>query len=75
MEVLSSQGLTNFDVVWRDVLANGFLPIPGEQVYGLKENMADAVFLDLPRPFEAISHAKKVLKKGGRLCCFSPCIE
>lgn len=54
---------------------NGFLPIPGEQVYSLKESMADAVFLDLPRPYEAIGHAKRVLKRGGHLCCFSPCID
>ncbi|KAJ1662477.1 tRNA (adenine-N(1)-)-methyltransferase catalytic subunit trm61 [Coemansia sp. RSA 1813] len=51
----------------RDVIANGFG----------KSNIADAVFLDLPAPWEAIATAKDALRKDtiGRICCFSPCIE
>ncbi|KAJ1956724.1 tRNA (adenine-N(1)-)-methyltransferase catalytic subunit trm61 [Dipsacomyces acuminosporus] len=51
----------------RDVIANGF---------GLKD-VADAVFLDLPAPWDAVAAAKESLRKDtiGRICCFSPCIE
>ncbi|CAH1792979.1 unnamed protein product [Owenia fusiformis] len=50
----------------RDVCENGFD----------LEHVADAVFLDLPRPWDALVSAKTALRKeGGRLCSFSPCIE
>ena len=56
----------NVTVRHRDVCAGGFE----------LENVADAVFLDLPHPWEVVKHAKDALRtRGGRLCSFSPCIE
>ncbi|KAJ7355065.1 tRNA (adenine(58)-N(1))-methyltransferase catalytic subunit trmt61a [Desmophyllum pertusum] len=50
----------------RDVCKEGF---------GLSQ-VADAVFLDLPAPWDAIKSSKEALKtEGGRICSFSPCIE
>ncbi|XP_044292870.1 tRNA (adenine(58)-N(1))-methyltransferase catalytic subunit TRMT61A [Varanus komodoensis] len=50
----------------QDVCKNGF---------GVTD-VADAVFLDIPSPWEAIGHAAVALKQeGGRICSFSPCIE
>ncbi|KAJ2785447.1 tRNA (adenine-N(1)-)-methyltransferase catalytic subunit trm61 [Coemansia javaensis] len=51
----------------RDVLANGFG----------KSGIADAVFLDLPAPWDAVAAAKEALRSTtiGRICSFSPCIE
>lgn len=60
-------GLSQYATVYhRDVCSEGFK----------LENVADAVFLDLPSPWKALESAKKALKKeGGRICNFSPCIE
>lgn len=63
-------GVTNVTLTNRDVYSGGFL-VENE----LLEGMADSIFLDLPSPWMAVPHAAKVLKGGGRLCNFSPCIE
>ncbi|KAI8129317.1 hypothetical protein FF38_13007 [Lucilia cuprina] len=68
-EEFQHHGLGDFVTVYhRDVCQNGF----GEELNG----KADAVFLDLPAPQQAVEHAVKALKSsGGRFCSFSPCIE
>lgn len=61
-------GLEDIITVYhRDVCKTGF---------GL-DSVADAVFLDLPAPWEALEHAKTALRKdkATRICCFSPCAE
>ncbi|KAH3854274.1 tRNA (adenine(58)-N(1))-methyltransferase catalytic subunit TRMT61A-like [Dreissena polymorpha] len=56
----------NVTVTHRDVCEAGFQ----------LDHVADAVFLDLPKPWLAIASAKQALKlSGGRICSFSPCIE
>ncbi|KAG0371015.1 tRNA methyltransferase complex GCD14 subunit-domain-containing protein [Gamsiella multidivaricata] len=51
----------------RDVCKDGF---------GM-ENKVDAIFLDLPAPWEAVASAKRAFNqdKIGKICTFSPCIE
>lgn len=60
--------MDNITATHRDVVQNGF---------GLdtEDYEADALFLDVPNPWECIGKAKAILKKNGRICCFSPCIE
>ena len=63
-------------VTHRDVLQNGFILEESEaNGGGVQEGSMDAVFLDLPRPHVAVAHAFAVLRRKGKLCNFSPCIE
>ncbi len=56
-------------VTHRNVIKDGF------DLEEFNESKADAVFLDLPQPYDAIKFLKSVLKVNGKLCSFSPCIE
>ncbi|KAL0487392.1 hypothetical protein AKO1_000764, partial [Acrasis kona] len=60
-------------ITHQDVCANGF-----ENKVETQEQMKgsiDAIFLDLPKPHECIQNVDRLLRKGGRFCGFSPCIE
>eukprot|EP01132_Coremiostelium_polycephalum_P003085 gene3085-3856_t len=58
-------------VTHRDACKDGFRLDDVEGMVGY----IDAVFLDLPSPWEAIDHAVAVMREGAMLCSFSPCIE
>ena len=62
-----SHGLTNVRLAHRNVCKDGFGSVTG----------VEAVFLDLPAPWEAIPHVMKVIRHDVivKICCFSPCIE
>ncbi|CAG0921662.1 unnamed protein product [Notodromas monacha] len=68
VEEFTSLGYGEFVVAkHRDVCQDGF----GVELTG----KVDAVFLDLPHPWLALTAATKVLKNCGRIASFSPCVE
>lgn len=54
----------NYQIIERDVYSDGF----GDYEF-------DSLFIDLPEPWEAIAHAKNVIKKGGTWVSLSPNME
>lgn len=42
---------------------------------GINEKELDAIILDIPDPWKAVTHAWKALKPGGYLCTYSPLIS
>lgn len=76
----------NVIITHRDVCKDGFSIKQGDSTsyqFNSDENLneinlnANAIFLDLPAPWEAIPHLDSVISKREKigLCCFSPCIE
>ncbi|CCH61055.1 hypothetical protein TBLA_0D05630 [Henningerozyma blattae CBS 6284] len=87
-EEFEKHGLINIEnnvtITHRDVCESGFTIKKGdvtsnqfkddEEYVNLEAN---AIFLDLPAPWEALPHLDTVISKDESvgLCCFSPCIE
>ncbi|CCF59211.1 hypothetical protein KAFR_0G01770 [Kazachstania africana CBS 2517] len=74
----------NVIITQRDVCANGFTIKKGDLTSvtfsDTEESVdigANAIFLDLPSPWDAIPHLDEVISHNEKvgLCCFSPCIE
>ena len=61
-------------ITHRDVIQDGFL-LPENSLENISHKKCEAMFIDLPSPWLAIKHAKKVLKSGAYFVSFSPCIE
>ena len=41
----------------------------------IEAGSVDGAIFDLPQPWDAVRKSAHLLRPGGRLCCFSPCIE
>ncbi|RKP29665.1 translational repressor of GCN4 [Metschnikowia bicuspidata] len=77
---LDEHGLlqTNCVIKHRNVCSDGFEIADPPVGFACDGSLCcDAVFLDLPAPWTAISHLPPVLASDRRvgICCFSPCIE
>ena len=61
-------------ITHRDVIQDGF-ELEKDSLENPSHKKCGSMFIDLPSPWLAINHAKKVLKSGAYFVSFSPCIE
>ena len=55
---------------------DGFVTAENKDVTkGIKEKNLDAIIIDIPNPWDAVSHAWEALKVGGYFCTYSPLIS
>ena len=60
--------------IHRDVIENGF-ELSEDILVDPSHAKADGIFVDLPSPWNVVNSIKNVLRSGGALVSFSPCIE
>ena len=61
-------------ITHRDVIQDGFI-LDDNSLANPLHKKCGSMFIDLPSPWLAISHAKKVMRSGAYFVSFSPCIE
>ena len=61
-------------VTHRDVIQDGF-QLEEKELENKCHKKCGSMFIDLPSPWLAITHAKKVLSSGAYFVSFSPCVE
>lgn len=84
LQEFNDHGLSNVTLTHRDVCSDGFTIKKNDPTsYLFPDNASDAtinanaVFLDLPAPWDAIPLLDQVIARDQKvgICCFSPCIE
>ena len=68
----------HFKVIQKNIKLTGFKNVTAKQesIYnGIKETKLDLITLDLPEPWEVISHAEKSLKEGAHLVVYLPNLQ
>ena len=61
-------------ITHRDVIQDGF-QLEEKELENKCHKKCGSMFIDLPSPWLAITHAKKVLSSGAYFVSFSPCVE
>lgn len=72
-EDFAARAMTNIEAFHGDVTGRYELKI-GDIYEGIEETDVDRVLLDLPEPWQVVSHAAKALRPGGIILAYTPSI-